>query len=86
MSIENINHHTEKQMPNNTAQQFNAVIEQCSKTNVYVGYIPGFPGAHSQGDTIEELMQNLEEVVSMLLQDSPELESHFVGTRTLSVH
>jgi len=86
MSIENINHHTEKQMPNNTAQQFNAVIEQCTKTKLFVGYIPGFPGAHSQGETIEELMQNLQEVVSMLLEDSPVLESQFVGMHMLTVH
>jgi predicted RNase H-like HicB family nuclease len=48
---------------------FTAVIERCPDTGLYVGYIPGFPGAHSQGGTIEELSQNLEEVVSMLLED-----------------
>jgi predicted RNase H-like HicB family nuclease len=36
---------------------------------LYVGYIPGFRGAHSQGETQEELRLNLQEVVEMLLED-----------------
>jgi predicted RNase H-like HicB family nuclease len=65
---------------------FTAVIERCPDTGLYVGYIPGFPGAHSQGETIEELSQNLEEVVSMLLEGGePVLESEFVGTQAVQV-
>jgi predicted RNase H-like HicB family nuclease len=48
---------------------FTAVIERCPETNLFVGYIPGFPGAHSQGETEDELNQNLREVVAMLLED-----------------
>jgi predicted RNase H-like HicB family nuclease len=51
-----------------------------------VGYVPGFPGAHSQGDTLDELRTNMEEVLSMLLEDGePQLEGQFVGTQTLAV-
>ena len=51
-----------------------------------MGYVPGLPGAHSQGQTIDELNGNLAEVVEMLLQDGePELESEFVGTQTVQV-
>lgn len=65
---------------------FTAVIERCPETGLYVGYVPGFPGAHSQGGTLEELRQNLEEVVAMLLEDGPPLlESEFVGTQTVEV-
>ena len=46
------------------------IIEFCPETKLFVGYIPGFPGAHSQGATMEELNQNLKEVVEMLLEDS----------------
>lgn len=49
---------------------YSAVIEKCKVPGFYVGYIPGFAGAHSQCETIEELMQNLEEVVEMLLEDN----------------
>ena len=34
---------------------YTAVIEKCSETGLYVGYIPGFPGAHSQAITLDEL-------------------------------
>ena len=30
---------------------FTAVIERCPETGLFVGYVPGFPGAHSQGET-----------------------------------
>lgn len=48
---------------------YTAVIERCPETRVYVGYIPGFPGAHSQGETLDELQANLKEVIQMLLED-----------------
>jgi Uncharacterized conserved protein len=46
---------------------FTAVVEKCVETGLYVGYVPGFPGAHSQGETLDELNENLREVVAMLL-------------------
>jgi predicted RNase H-like HicB family nuclease len=65
---------------------WNAVIERDAQTGLYVGYVPGWPGAHSQGATIDELRDNLIEVVTMLLEDGePALESEFVGTQTLRV-
>jgi hypothetical protein len=45
---------------------FSAVIERCADTGLLVGYVPGFPGAHSQGDTLDELQANLQEVIAML--------------------
>jgi len=55
---------------------FSAVIEKCNDTGLYVGYIPGFPGAHSQGESLEELDNNLKEVIEMLLEDgNPVMES-----------
>ena len=65
---------------------FTAVIEHCPDTNLYIGYVPGFPGAHSQGASLDELHANLLEVVGMLLEDgTPTLESEFVGIQTLQV-
>jgi predicted RNase H-like HicB family nuclease len=65
---------------------FTAVIERCPDTGLFVGYVPGFPGAHSQGETLEELQQNLAEVIGMLLEDGePQLESEFIGTQTVQV-
>ncbi len=48
---------------------FTAIIEKDTNTNLYVGYVPGFPGANSQGETLEELQENLKEVMEMLLED-----------------
>ncbi|WP_146033990.1 type II toxin-antitoxin system HicB family antitoxin [Nostoc cycadae] len=48
---------------------FTAIIERDPDTNLYVGYVPGFPGAHSQSETLDELNENLREVIEMLLED-----------------
>ena len=67
-------------------QVFTAVIEKCPDTGLYVGFVPGFPGAHSQGDTLDELNHNLKEVIEMLLEDGePQLESEFIGIQKVSV-
>lgn len=51
-------------------KNYTAIIEKCPDTNLFVGYIPGFTGAHSQGGSLDELNKNLIEVVKMLLEDS----------------
>ena len=67
-------------------RSFTAVVEKDTDTGLYVGHVPGWPGAHSQGATIDELNRNLEEVILMLLEDGePKLETEFVGTHTLKV-
>lgn len=67
-------------------QSFNAVIEKDPDTGLLVGYVPGFPGAHSQGQTVEELVQNLQEVIAMLLEDGqPKLDAVFVGIQSIQV-
>jgi predicted RNase H-like HicB family nuclease len=65
---------------------FTAVVERDPDTGTYVGYIPGFPGAHSQGDSVDDLKANLREVIERLLEDGdPPLESEFIGTQTIRV-
>ncbi len=65
---------------------YTAVVERCSNTGLYVGFIPGFAGAHSQGETMDELQKNLKEVIGMLLEDGePVLEAEFIGTQTVVV-
>lgn len=71
---------------NEDMRVFTAVIERCSDTGLYVGFVPNFPGAHAQGETLEELHTNLREVLGMLLEDGePVWESEFVGTQIISV-
>ena len=65
---------------------FTAIIEQCPETGLYVGYVPGLAGAHTQGETLDELRTNLREVIGMLLEDGePELDTQFVGTQTVTI-
>jgi predicted RNase H-like HicB family nuclease len=65
---------------------YTAVIERDPETGLYIGYRPGFPGAHSQGESLDELHANLREVVAMLLEDGePPLDAEFVGTQTILV-
>lgn len=63
-----------------------AVIERCPDTGLYVGHVPGFPGAHAQAETLDELNNNLREVVEMLLEEGePKLEAEFIGTQSVVV-
>jgi predicted RNase H-like HicB family nuclease len=66
-------------------RSYTAVVERDAETGLYVGYVPGFPGAHSQGETLDELHQNLQEVVEMLMEDHPAPEAAFVGTQQIVV-
>ena len=53
---------------------FIAVVEKCPDTGLYVGYVPGFPGAHTQAESLDELQRNLHQVIEMLLEDEDLLE------------
>lgn len=54
---------------------YTAVIEKCPDTGLFVGYIPGLRGAHSQGETLDELNRNLKEVVELILEDGEQMDS-----------
>ncbi len=65
---------------------FDVVIEQDPATRLYVGYVPGWPGAHSQAASLDALQVNLREVIEMLLEEGdPRLESEFVGIQRIQV-
>ena len=67
-------------------RNFTAVVERDPETGLFVGYIPGWAGSHSQGAILDELRENLREVVTMLLEDGdPRLEAEFVGTQSIAV-
>ena len=48
---------------------FLAAVKKCSQTGLYVGYVPGLPGAHTQAETFDELKKSLCEVLAMLLEN-----------------
>ena len=65
---------------------YTAIVERCTETGLFVGYVPGFPGARSQGSTLDEINANLSEVIAMLSEDGePRLEAEFIGIQTVKV-
>ena len=69
---------------------FTAYVEFDPATKLYVGTVPGLPGGHSQGATLDELHQNLREVIELILQErqaqgeAVEIEP-FVGIQQITV-
>jgi len=48
---------------------YTAYIEYDVDTECHVGTVPGLPGAHSQGKSLDELQKNLREVVQLVLEE-----------------
>ena len=67
-------------------RQFTAVVERDAETGLYVGHVPGMPGAHTQAASLDELNANLREVIALLLEDGEQpFETEFVGIQTVRV-
>lgn len=67
-------------------KNFTAVVERDRVTGLLVGHVPGWPGAHSQAESLDELNANLREVAAMLLEDGePKLDAKFIGTQNVAV-
>jgi predicted RNase H-like HicB family nuclease len=66
-----------------------AYIELCPETGLYVATVPGIPGAHTQGATLDELRQNLVEVVELCLEEmdheTREGIAEFIGIQQIRV-
>lgn len=45
-----------------------AYVEWDPDGRLYVGVVPGIPGAHTQAATLDELRQNLKEVLELCLE------------------
>jgi predicted RNase H-like HicB family nuclease len=72
-------------------RQYTAVIEYDSETNLYIGSIPSIPGAQSQGETLDELQENLKEVLILCLEEmaaagEPIQEDDVVGIQKIVVN
>lgn len=44
-------------------------IEYDPESKMYIGIVPAVPGAHTQGETLDEVQKNLKEVVELCLQE-----------------
>lgn len=67
---------------------FTAYVEWDPETKLYVGIVPGIPGAHTQGATLDELQENLKEVLELCLGESShsgEDLPRFVGLQQIEI-
>ncbi len=65
-----------------------AYIEYDPETNLYVGFVPGITGAHSQGATLDELHENLKEVLELCLEENTQAAEdlpRFAGLQQIEV-
>jgi predicted RNase H-like HicB family nuclease len=67
---------------------FTAYVEWDPASDLYVGIVPGLPGAHTQAATLDELQQNLKEVLELCLEEyegSPDDLPRFVGVQQIEL-
>ena len=67
---------------------FTAYVEFDPDTKLYVGIVPGLPGAHTQAASLDELHDNLKEVVELCLEELGESVDdlpRFVGLQQIEV-
>lgn len=62
-----------------------AYIERDPETGYYVGIVPGIAGAHTQGETLDELHNNLKEVLELCLAEIETVIPEFVGIQEIEV-
>ncbi len=69
--------------------KFTAQVIKDDEVGQYIGLVPGLPGAHTQGSTLDELNANLKEVVELCLEELTDDEiknlPDFVGIQQISV-
>ena len=71
-----------------TMKTFTAYVEWDPDMKLYVGIVPGIPGAHTQASTLDELRINLKEVLELCLEEYPGRINdfpHFVGIQQIEV-
>lgn len=67
---------------------FVAYVEWDPETELYLGTVPGIPGAHTQGPSLDELRKNLKEVLELCLEEyegSPDDLPRFVGLQQIEI-
>ncbi|MCK4319211.1 type II toxin-antitoxin system HicB family antitoxin [Candidatus Micrarchaeota archaeon] len=71
-------------------RKFDVIVEK-DEDNYYFGVVPELPGCYSQGKTVEELMKNMKEAISLYLEvlrekkEKIEGASKFISVKRVSV-
>ena len=67
---------------------YTAYVEYDPETELYVGIVPGIPGAHTQATSLDELQANLKKVLELCLEEFEGEKSdlpRFVGLQLIEV-
>jgi predicted RNase H-like HicB family nuclease len=66
---------------------FTAYVEFDPETDLYVAVVPGIPGAHTEGATLDELRENLKEVLELCQEEGvlPDETPQFVGFQQIEL-
>lgn len=54
-------------------REFDVVILE-DETGGYIALVPALPGCHTQGDTLEDLMENIKEAIDLYMETLTEQE------------
>ena len=69
-------------------KEFYVIVER-DEDGYYVGEVPQLRGCYAQGKTLDELMQNIQEVIQLSLEDDSDFLveplSEFVGVQKVAV-
>ncbi|MBP6469108.1 MAG: type II toxin-antitoxin system HicB family antitoxin [Chloroflexi bacterium] len=66
-------------------QDFYVIIER-DEDGMYVGEVPQLPACYSQGETIDQLMANMREVIALCLEEMTDVSiSEFVGVQRITM-
>jgi predicted RNase H-like HicB family nuclease len=66
-------------------KEFYVVIER-DEDGVYVGEVPQLKACYSQGETVDELMENIREVITMCLEELEEDSiTEFIGIQRVVI-
>ncbi len=69
----------------NRKQEFYVIIER-DEDGYFVGEVPQLKACYSQGETIDELMTNMKEVIELCLEEEQEIpSSQFIGVHKLVI-
>jgi predicted RNase H-like HicB family nuclease len=67
------------------SKEFYVVIER-DEDGLYVGEVPQLKACYSQGETVDELMHNIREVIEMCLEElEDESITEFIGIQKVVV-
>jgi len=64
---------------------FTTHVEWDPETQLYVGIVPGIPGAHTQAATLDDLQQNLKEVLELCFEEQAVEVPQFVGIQQIEI-